>query len=141
MEHQDGHSHHITPISAYAKTLAALGVLMFLTVAVAVGHWVPNSYANNLIAMGIATAKATLVILFFMGVKYNTRLTQFYAALGFLWFAFFFIMFCDYATRRNEPVRGWETVPLDAMPRGPFEQNAMEATDPEAMRLREIYGR
>ena len=31
---------------------------------------------NPIVALAIATAKATLVVLFFMGVKYSTKLTK-----------------------------------------------------------------
>ncbi len=47
-----------------------------------------------------------LVILFFMGVKYNTKLTQVVAASGFVWLIILFgITMGDYLTR------GWLGVP------------------------------
>ena len=54
---------------------------------------------NNLIAMGIALTKATLVVLFFMQVKYGTRLIWLWAGLGFIWFLMLFITLQDYLSR------------------------------------------
>jgi cytochrome c oxidase subunit 4 len=118
MSHQD----HVLPISVYVKTYIVLLVLMFVTVAVALlPHWIPAMYhmslLNNLIAMGVAITKAILVILFFMHVKFSTRLTQLFAALGFAWFTILFIGLLDYMTRRGEATRGWEDVPANALPR------------------------
>jgi cytochrome c oxidase subunit 4 len=55
---------------------------------------------NTPMALAIAGFKATLVILFFMGVKYNTPLTKVVAASGFLWLIILFgITMGDYLTR------------------------------------------
>lgn len=55
---------------------------------------------NTPIALAIAGIKATLVILFFMGVKYNTPLTKVVAASGFVWLIILFgITMGDYLTR------------------------------------------
>ena len=55
---------------------------------------------NTPVALAIAGFKATLVILFFMGVKYNTPLTKVVAASGFLWLIILFgITMGDYLTR------------------------------------------
>jgi len=55
---------------------------------------------NTPIALSIAGFKATLVILFFMGVRYNTPLTKVVAASGFLWLIVLFgITMGDYLTR------------------------------------------
>jgi len=55
---------------------------------------------NTPVALAIAAFKATLVILFFMGVKYNTPLTKVVAASGFLWLIILFgITMGDYLTR------------------------------------------
>ena len=52
------------------------------------------------IALGIAIAKATLVILFFMHVIHSTRLTWVVVASSFLWLGVLFVLtFTDYLTR------------------------------------------
>lgn len=112
--HAEEH-HHITPPSTFIKTFAALTILMALTIGAAFinygteSAWV--SYVANGIAMTIACIKATLVVLFFMGVKYATRLTQVFAVLGFIWVTLMAITFGDYFTRHFEPSPGWEKVP------------------------------
>ena len=40
---------------------------------------------NSLVALTIAVTKAVLVILFFMHVKYSTRLTKVVVVAGFFW--------------------------------------------------------
>src|SRR6185436_11108353 len=87
------HEHHVTPVSTYIKTYLILVVFMALTVG---ASYVPLGPLNNVVAMIIALVKATLVVLFFMQVKYGTKLTWFWALLGFVWFLFLFITLQDY---------------------------------------------
>ena len=42
---------------------------------------------NIVIALAIATFKASLVVLYFMHVKYASKLTQLASVLGFVWLA------------------------------------------------------
>ena len=44
-----------------------------------------NFPLNSLVALTIAVTKAVLVILFFMHVKYSTRLTKVVVVAGFFW--------------------------------------------------------
>ncbi len=119
--HSEGHS-HVVPIPVYTKVFIQLLVLMVATVAVAklaesnkaLGDM---SYLNNFIAMGIAFTKALLVIMIFMGVKFSTKLTKFYAFLGFVWFSLMFLMFMDYYFRKDEMVTGWSEVPASSLSR------------------------
>jgi cytochrome c oxidase subunit 4 len=61
---------------------------------------------NNLIALSIAVTKMTLVILYFMHVRYATRLTWLVVAGGLLWLVFLIlILMSDYFSR------GWLGVP------------------------------
>lgn len=114
MDHAHAQEHHIIPPSTFIKTFAALTVLMILTIAASFIPYPSDapawSYVANAIAMTIALIKATLVFLYFMGVKYATRLIQVYAVLGFLWVTLMGIVICDYATRQFEPSPGWEAV-------------------------------
>jgi cytochrome c oxidase subunit 4 len=101
---EHGHEgHHGTP-SLYLKTYAALVVLMFLTIFVSRFYLGP---LNNVIAMGIALTKATLVVLFFMQVRYSTKLTWVWAALGFIWLSLMFGILGDYVTRTVLAAAGW----------------------------------
>jgi cytochrome c oxidase subunit 4 len=131
--HHDQHAagHHVTPIWVYLKTFLWLMALMAATVLAArlpylipgaldlpAGQQAALSWLNNVVAVSIACAKAALVVLFFMGVKYSTNLTKLFAVMGFVWFLLMFFIFADYATRRWEPVRGWAPVTKDAAIRG-----------------------
>lgn len=100
-------SHHIIPVHVYIKVFVALMVLLIVTVLAAMEdfsirlHWGP---ANVVIAMAIAVAKALLVVLFFMHVKFSSRLTQFFAAFAFLFLGvMFFFTFSDYFSRNWIP--------------------------------------
>ncbi len=96
---------HIIPASTYWKTFVALMVLMVLTVVAAQFNL---GWANLPIAAAIAVTKATLVVLFFMGVKYGTRLTWLWAALGFIWLVIMAGIGIDYVARQWIPLQAWE---------------------------------
>jgi caa(3)-type oxidase subunit IV len=119
--HEGGH--HITPPSEYWKVLAALTVLMILTVFVAVKVQVPDIgpisgvWINNLIAIVIAVLKALLVIWVFMGVKHASSLTRIWVVAGFITFATMFFISADHLTRKYEQVPGWQEKEGSALPR------------------------
>lgn len=101
-------SHHIIPVSVYMKVFGALMVLLVVTVLAAMEdfsvrfNWGP---ANIVIAMAIAIVKAVLVILFFMHIRYSSRLTQFFSIVAFLFLAImFFFTFGDYMSRNWVPM-------------------------------------
>ena len=110
------HHHHITPISKLASTFGLLVILMALTIFVAQNPF-GSSILNNIIAIAIATIKATLVVMIFMGVKWTTPVIKGYVVLGLVGMAMMLIIFCDYFTRSWEPVRGWGDDATLAMPR------------------------
>ena len=115
------HSHHITPQSTLFKVFGLLFLFMVATIGAA--NYMPeaikgNSLIMNTIALGIAVVKASLVIMYFMGVKFTTRLVKIYAIGGFVWFFTLYIMLADYMTRPYEPVRGWEKTSSTSLPRG-----------------------
>jgi cytochrome c oxidase subunit 4 len=81
----------------YYAVFAALLVGTGLTVAVA---FVDLGALNNVLMLGIAMTKALLVILFFMHVRWSTRLTWVVAASGFVWLLILFgLTMSDYLTR------------------------------------------
>jgi cytochrome c oxidase subunit 4 len=68
----DHSTHHIVPTSTYYLIFLALMLGTGLT------WWVATidlGVMNNIIMLTIAVTKATLVVLFFMHVKYSSRLT------------------------------------------------------------------
>jgi cytochrome c oxidase subunit IV len=90
-------SGHVAPKSMYYAVFAALIVGTALTVAVA---FVDLGAMNNVLMLGIASTKALLVILFFMHVRWGSRLTWVVAASGFVWLLILFgITMTDYLTR------------------------------------------
>jgi cytochrome c oxidase subunit 4 len=90
-------SEHVVSPKIYVAVFAALLVLTATTTAVSsidLGPW------NTVVALGIAVIKATLVVLFFMHVKYSPRLTQIVIAGGLFWLAILICLtFSDFATR------------------------------------------
>ena len=75
-------SGHVSPKSVYYTIFAALMVLTGVTV---IAAFVNLGALNFPVALAIAIIKATLVVLFFMHVKYSSRLTQIVVAAAFLW--------------------------------------------------------
>jgi cytochrome c oxidase subunit 4 len=76
---------------------AALFALLVVTVAIAE---VQLGFLNTPIAMLIAGAKAALIILVFMNVRFSPPLVRVFAVAGFLWLLVLFIFtFADLLTR------------------------------------------
>lgn len=81
----------------YYAVFAALIVGTALTVGVA---FIDLGPLNNVLMLGIAITKALLVILFFMHVRWSTRLTWVVVASGFFWLLILFgLTMQDYLTR------------------------------------------
>jgi len=88
---------HVAPKSLYYAVFAALIVGTLLTYAAARVDMGP---LNNVVMLTIALAKALLVILFFMHVRWGTRLTWLVVASGFFWLLIMFsITMTDFLTR------------------------------------------
>ncbi len=88
---------HIAPPRLYLLVFSALIIGTLLTYAAALVDMGP---LNNIVMLAIAGTKATLVILFFMHVRWGTRLTWVVAACGFFWLLILFgIGMSDYMTR------------------------------------------
>ena len=88
---------HVAPKSLYYQIFAALLIGTALTIAVA---FVDLGAFNNVAMLTIAAGKALLVILFFMHVRWGTRLTWVIAASGFFWLLILFgLTMQDYLTR------------------------------------------
>jgi cytochrome c oxidase subunit 4 len=76
------HSTHIVPVSTYIFVFLALIVGTVVTWQVAL---IDLGRFNVIVALTIAVSKATLVILFFMHVKYSPRLTKLVVISGVFW--------------------------------------------------------
>jgi len=98
--------HHITPVRTY---LIIFGALMVGTVLTVLAAEVDLGILNNFVAMAIAVTKAMLVLVFFMHLRYSTRMTVLTAAAGFFWLALMIGMIgMDYMSRNSHllPVAG-----------------------------------
>jgi len=99
-------SQHIVPMRVYFVIFFTLMILTATTVWVAffdLGAW------NDAVALSIASTKGMLVILYFMHVRYSSRLTWIFASVGFL-FLIILLAFTmsDVLTRDWIPVSaGW----------------------------------
>lgn len=93
----------ITPVSTYVNIFVALLVLTGATYVVATFDF---GLLNTPIALAVAILKASLVVIYFMGVRYNTPLTKVMVVSGFFWLIIMFgLTLNDYLTR------GWLGVP------------------------------
>jgi cytochrome c oxidase subunit IV len=110
---QDPHGEFHIPMSTYVFVFIWLMVLLIVTV---VAAFINLGEANMIVAMLIATIKAALVILYFMHVKFASRLTKVFVAASFLWLSIMFVMtFGDYISREwLSNSRGWEDNPVKA---------------------------
>ena len=88
---------HISPKSTYFAIFGALMALTALTVYVAFQHL---GWLNFPVAISIAFFKASLVVLFFMHVKYSSKLTKLLVASTFFFLASLFgLTMTDYMSR------------------------------------------
>ena len=89
--------HHIVGPKVYGLILLALLAMTALTTGIA---FVNLGVFSPVIALGIAVIKATLVILFFMHVKYSSRLVMVTVGAGFFTFLVLITMtLSDYISR------------------------------------------
>lgn len=90
-------SHHVAPKSLYYLIFAILMIGTAVTVVVA---YFDLGAFNNVVMLTIACTKALLVVLYFMHVRWGTRLTWVVAASGFVWLLIMFgFTLSDYLTR------------------------------------------
>lgn len=91
-------SEHIVPKKTYYAVFGALMVLTALTVFVA--RFDLPGILNITVALTVAVIKATLVVLYFMHVRYSSRLTQVIVAAGLFWLVIMLVLTAsDYVTR------------------------------------------
>ena|SRR5436190_23780461 len=90
-------SEHIVPTRTYYVIFGILMLCTYLTVQIA---FFDLGILNTVAALTIAVLKAVLVVLFFMHVKYSTRLTWAVVIGGIFWLAILLTLtLSDYTTR------------------------------------------
>ena len=88
---------HIVPTRVYYTIFAALMVGTYLTVQAA---FIDLGALNTVVALAIACTMAVLVILYFMHVRYSTRLTWAVVVASVFWLGILLVLtFGDYLTR------------------------------------------
>jgi cytochrome c oxidase subunit 4 len=86
------------------RVFVALIVLLLLTIA---GSYLPLGLFGLAVALGIAGAKALLILLFFMQVRYKSGLTKVFVGTGFFWLAILFTLtLADYLSRGAQSIPG-----------------------------------
>jgi cytochrome c oxidase subunit IV len=92
-------SHHTAPIRLY---LIVFGILMVGTALTVLVAFYDLGAFNNVVMLTIACAKALAVVLYFMHVRWSSRLTWVVVASGFLWLLVMFGF-----TMQDYMSRGW----------------------------------
>ena len=106
--------HHVVPLKIYFLIFFALMIGTVITVAAA---FVNMGFMNTPVALIIALVKASLVILFFMHVKYSPKLVGLFAVAGFFWLCILLALTMqDYYTRRLGPGEA----PVEFLKQGAF---------------------
>ena len=89
--------HHIVPIPVYVAVFLTLIVLTWVTA------WVSTidlGRMNTVVALAIACFKALIVVLYFMHVKYGSRVIKLTVIAGLYWMGIIFALTLgDYLTR------------------------------------------
>jgi cytochrome c oxidase subunit 4 len=101
VEHTEAHEEHIG-IPGYLLVFGILVVGTILTYIVALTDLDNRLFpgANTLVALAIAFTKMTFVVLYFMHVRWQSRLIWLTAVAGFFWLAIMFAYTMqDYLTR------------------------------------------
>jgi cytochrome c oxidase subunit 4 len=88
---------HILPVRTYVTVYVALLVLLAATVGAA---YIDLGRFNFTLTMIIAVAKAAMIMLIFMHVRYSDRLTWVFSSAAFLWLGILIALTLnDYFTR------------------------------------------
>jgi cytochrome c oxidase subunit 4 len=106
-------SDHVSPISLY---ITIFGMLMLLTAVTVGAAFVDLGQFNFAVAMLIAGFKASLVVWYFMHVKYQSSLTKLTVSTGLFFLAILLgMMLIDYGGRRLSPGPMTPTDPLSVI--------------------------
>ena len=121
------HKPHVLPLRIYVAVAASLMILTVITVWVS---YLDFGIFNIIVAMGVATIKAGLVVLFFMHLKYDEKFNAivFVGSLAFL-AVFFVLTLADTMERgRVDPLERYQ---IESVPGRP---ELMEAVREEAVK-------
>ena len=88
MAHAGSHDHHIT---AYRTLLTTFVALVILTVVTVVTSQIDLGAFNVPLALSIAVGKASLVVAFFMGLKYDNKVNLLVLLVGIMMVMVFII--------------------------------------------------
>jgi cytochrome c oxidase subunit 4 len=94
---------HVIPQKVYILIFVTLILLTLVTVDVAFYDF---GWLNLYIALTIATCKATIVMLYFMHLRYSERLNWVFVGAGFFWLLLMIAL-----TMGDIFTRGWEPSP------------------------------
>ena len=101
-ERQESGAGHVVPPRTY---LAVFGILILMTATTTAVSFVDMGPWNTVVALAIAFFKASLVVLFFMHVKYSRRLMQLVIAGGLFWLGIMLVLtLSDFLSRGWLPV-------------------------------------
>ena len=93
------HKEHILPLKIYLSVAGALFILTLVTVSVSyvdLGGW------NIVVALAVASFKASLVALFFMHLKYDNKIHMFILLASIFFVAVFIIITMFDTLRRTD---------------------------------------
>ena len=90
---------HVVPLPIYLAVFAALLVFTAVTAAIA---FVDLGRLNIFVALTIAVIKATLVLLYFMHLRYSSKLTVLMVGIAFFWLGTMIVL-----TMSDVMSRGW----------------------------------
>jgi cytochrome c oxidase subunit 4 len=128
------HEHHGMSLKGYVVIFALLLVGTFLTVAawkIEQSVEMP-AFLGLLIALSIAVVKAVLVLVYFMHLKFSSRLTWIFAGIGFAWLILLMIGMTgnDIVTRwwLSQAPQGWSPVERSAIDDPPQARHAAEGS-------------
>lgn len=97
LETESDRMHHVTSPGLYYVIFGMLIVLTAITVGVA---YIDLGWLSTPVALLIACIKASMVILYFMHVRYSNHLTWVVIIGSFVWLGVLFVLtFADYFSR------------------------------------------
>lgn len=114
-DHGHGHSHGVhSHISSTAMYVTIFFILMICTVLTYYVSTIDLGFMNFTVAIGIAIFKASLVILYFMHVKWSQTLTKLAVVVAVVFLAILLLLTAtDYSSRNWVPRQpGWEKHPV-----------------------------
>jgi cytochrome c oxidase subunit 4 len=96
---------HVVPFPILAGVFAALIVLTFVTVA---ATWFDLGSWNLILAMAIATVKASLVALFFMHLRYDHPFNALIFVAALLFMALFISLTLNDTLQYQPDIQSWQ---------------------------------